>query len=38
MVIDGSDREDYKLAITKAVGIVLKNGLEILGIDVVAEI
>ena len=37
-VIDGSEKEDYKLAITKAVGVVLKNGLEILGIDVIEEI
>lgn len=37
-IVDGSDKENYKLVITQAVGIILKNGLEILGIDVVDEI
>ena len=37
-ILDGSEKEDYKLAITKAVGVVLKNGLEILGIDIIKEI
>lgn len=38
IIIDGSSKEEYKLAIVKAVGVVLKNGLEILGIDVVNNI
>lgn len=37
-VLDGSEREAYKLAVTKSVGIVIKNGLAILGIDTVEEI
>lgn len=37
-IVDGSSREEYKLTITKAVGIILKNGLSIMGIDVVEEI
>lgn len=38
IILDGSNKEDYKLLITKAVGIVIKNGLEILGIDTIEEI
>jgi len=34
-VLDGSVSEEYKLAITKAVGITLQNGLNILGIETV---
>jgi len=37
-ILDGSEREGYKLAVTKSVGIVIKNGLAILGIDTVEEI
>ena len=37
-VLDGSERESYKLAVTKSVGIVIKNGLSILGIDTVEKI
>lgn len=37
-VLDGSEREGYKLAVTKSVGIVIKNGLAILGIETVDEI
>lgn len=37
-VLDGSDRQEYKLAVTKAVGQVLKNGLAILGIQTVDKI
>lgn len=37
-VLDGSEREGYKLAVTKSVGIVIKNGLAILGIATVEEI
>jgi len=35
VVLDGSVSEEYKLAITKAVGITLQNGLRILGIQTV---
>jgi arginyl-tRNA synthetase len=35
MVLDGSVAQEYKLAITKAVGITLQNGLSILGIETV---
>jgi arginyl-tRNA synthetase len=34
-VLDGSVSEEYKLAITQAVGITLQNGLRILGIETV---
>ena len=37
-VLDGSEREGYKLAVTKAAGTVINNGLSILGIDTVKEI
>ncbi len=37
-ILDGSEKEGYKLAVTKSVGIVIKNGLAILGIDTVEEI
>lgn len=37
-VLDGSESEDYKLALTKAVGITLQNGLKILGIETVDQI
>jgi len=33
--IIGSENEDFRLQLTKAVGIVLKNGLNILGIETV---
>jgi len=36
-ILDGSDREAYKLAIVRAVGITLQNGLGILGIETVDE-
>lgn len=35
IVIDGSERENYKLAVTEAVAETIKNGLAILGIDVI---
>lgn len=38
VVLDGSERENYKLAVTKSVGIVIRNGLSILGIDTVEQI
>ena len=38
VVLDGSASEEYKLAITKAVGITLQNGLRILGIETVDKI
>lgn len=37
-ILDGSERESYKLAVTKSVGVVIQNGLSILGIDTVEEI
>ncbi|WKZ26458.1 MAG: arginine--tRNA ligase [Candidatus Paceibacterota bacterium] len=37
-ILDGSPRENYKLALTKSVGIVIKNGLSILGVPIVEEI
>ncbi|NCN11890.1 arginine--tRNA ligase [Candidatus Kaiserbacteria bacterium] len=37
-VLDGSDQEQYKLAIVAAVGTVLENGLSLLGIETVEEI
>lgn len=38
IILDGSNTEDYKLFVANAVAVVLKNGLEVLGIDVVEEI
>jgi arginyl-tRNA synthetase len=35
MVLDDSVSEEYKLAITTAVGVTLQNGLRILGIETV---
>jgi len=35
MVLDGSVAEEYKIAITTAVGVTLQNGLRILGIETV---
>jgi arginyl-tRNA synthetase len=35
MVLDDSVSEEYKIAITKAVGVTLQNGLRILGIETV---
>jgi len=37
VILDGTDKEDYKIAIAESVGILIKNGLEILGIDTVEE-
>lgn len=37
-VLDGSPQETYKLAVTQATGIVLKNALGILGITTVDQI
>jgi arginyl-tRNA synthetase len=37
-ILDGSEREAYKLALVDAVGIVIENGLELLGIETVDEI
>jgi arginyl-tRNA synthetase len=37
-ILDGSDREAYKLQLVEAVGITIKNGLALLGIDTVEEI
>ena len=33
-ILDGSPEQNYKIAITKSVMQVLKNGMEILGIGV----
>ena len=38
VVLDGSEREDYKLAITESVGSTIRNGLSILGIETVEKI
>ena len=37
-ILDDSNEEEYKLALTKSVGQVIKNGLEILGIETLEEI
>lgn len=36
-ILDGSDRESYKLAIVAAVAVTLENGLSILGIETVDQ-
>jgi len=38
IIIDGSEREAYKLAVVDAVAVTLKNGLALLGIETVDEI
>lgn len=37
-ILDGTEREAYRLAIVEATGITLKNGLALLGIETVTEI
>jgi arginyl-tRNA synthetase len=37
IILDGTDRESYKLNIVKAVAITLQNGLDILGIETINE-
>lgn len=37
-VLDGGEREQYKLAVTKATGQVIRNGLSMLGIETVDRI
>ncbi len=37
-IVDGSEEQNYKLAITESVGVVIKNGLSILGIETVEKI
>ena len=37
IVLDGSDREAYKLSVVSAVAITIKNGLNILGIETVDQ-
>ena len=37
-ILDNSDKQNYKIAIAKAVAIVIKNGLSILGIETVNHI
>lgn len=37
-ILDGSERELYKLAITESVGVTIKSGLSILGIDTIEKI
>lgn len=36
-ILDGGDREAYKLAVVEGVAITLQNGLGLLGIDTVSE-
>jgi|SRR3989344_168739 len=36
-VLDGSTQEDYKLAVTECIGITIRNGLSILGIETIEE-
>ncbi len=38
VILDGNEREAYKLAVVEAVGIVIENGLSLLGIETVEEI
>ncbi len=38
IILDGKEREAHKLAIATAVGVVIKNGLSILGIETVKKI
>jgi len=35
VILDNSENQDYKVAVAGAVGVVIKNGLEILGIETV---
>ena len=37
-ILDGSEQQNHKIAITEATGIVIKNGLTILGIETVQQI
>ena len=37
-ILDGSEDQSHKLAVAKAVSVVLKNGLKLLGIEVVEKI
>jgi arginyl-tRNA synthetase len=37
-VLDGGEREAYKLALVEAVGITIENGLSLLGVETVEEI
>lgn len=37
IILDGGEREMYKVALVEAVGIVIENGLELLGIETVDE-
>jgi arginyl-tRNA synthetase len=38
IILDGSPREAYKLALVEATGITIENGLSLLGIETVEEI
>lgn len=38
IILDGGEREKYKLLLVEAVGIVIENGLTLLGIETVDEI
>ncbi|OHA91715.1 MAG: hypothetical protein A2832_01545 [Candidatus Zambryskibacteria bacterium RIFCSPHIGHO2_01_FULL_44_22b] len=38
IILDGSEQQNYKLAITESVGVVIKNGLSILGVETVERI
>jgi arginyl-tRNA synthetase len=37
-ILDGSDKEAYRVALASAVGTTIKNGLKILGIETVSKI
>jgi len=37
-ILDGGDREAYKLALVAAVGVTLQNGLNLLGIETIDQI
>ena len=37
-IIDGTENEKYKLAIAQATGVIIKNGLDLLGIETVDQI
>jgi len=38
VILDGSEQQKYKVSIAKSVGIIIKNGLSILGIETIEQI
>lgn len=38
IILDGSEQQSYKVAITEATGIIIKNGLSILGIETIEQL